>query len=71
MKTREVRKVAADLEKPVGPWTLRRARQRFERAYVDDAVRHCDGDLAKIAKLLGISRSSLKEKRQLGYGGRR
>ena len=53
------------------PWTLRKARQHFERLYVDLVMLKYKGDREKVCEVLGISISSLKEKLRKGYGGRR
>ena len=51
-------------------WTLRKARQYFERLYVDLVMARYGGDRARVIKVLDISMSSLKEKLREGYGGR-
>ena len=66
----ETRKVAPSLATPRRPVDLRRARQRFERAYVEDIMRMCEGDRQKAIRILGISLSSLKEKLRKEYGSR-
>ena len=52
-------------------WTLRKARQRFERFYVDLVMLRYGGDRERVCRVLDISKSSLKEKLRPGYGGRR
>jgi DNA-binding NtrC family response regulator len=69
-RLREIRKVAPEMESFARPWKLRRARNRFERAYVDDVMQRCGGDRERAARALGISLSSLKDKLRKGYGGR-
>jgi DNA-binding protein Fis len=53
------------------PWKFRKARQHFERIYVDYVMQQCDHDRERAARVLGISMSSLKEKLRPGFGGRR
>lgn len=44
------------------PWSLRRARQEFERSYVNHIIRRSDMDRQRAAKRLDIGFSTLKEK---------
>ena len=71
MRAREIREVAPEIEARKRPMKFRQARDRFERAYVDYIMRHCDGNREWAAQVLGISMSSLKEKLRKGFGGRR
>jgi len=70
MKVTEIEQVTTELSTIKRPWALRRARQRFERAYVDAVMDQVDHDRAKAVKVLGISLASLKEKLRPGFGGR-
>jgi transcriptional regulator with PAS, ATPase and Fis domain len=63
--------LAKKLEGLRRPWTLRKARQTFERLYVDLVMARYGGDRERVCKALDISMSSLKEKLRKGYGGRR
>jgi two-component system nitrogen regulation response regulator NtrX len=48
--------------------TLREARQRFEREYMEHIVRSCDGNMTRAARVLGLERSHLYRKlRGLGW----
>lgn len=62
--------LANKLETLRQPWDLRKARQAFERLYVDVLMDRYDGNRAKVCAVLDVSLSSLKEKLQKGYGGR-
>jgi transcriptional regulator with PAS, ATPase and Fis domain len=64
-------RLANKLENLRRPWTMRKARQCFERVYVDLVMYKYQGDRQKVCKALDISLSALKEKLQKGYGGRR
>ena len=44
------------------PWALRRARQEFERSYVNHIIRRSDMDRQRAATRLDIGFSTLKEK---------
>ncbi len=47
--------------------TLKRARERFEREYVERALASCSGNMSRAAKVLGLERSHLYRKlRALG-----
>lgn len=44
------------------PWSLRRARRRFERSYTEHMIRRSNNDRHRAATRLGIGFSTLKEK---------
>jgi DNA-binding NtrC family response regulator len=44
------------------PWSLRRARRQFERAYTEYMIRRSDDDRHRAAERLDIGFSTLKEK---------
>jgi len=47
--------------------TLKEARERFERAYVEQVVQHCHGNMSQAARVLGLERSHFYRKlRALG-----
>lgn len=62
--------MVTQLEEPVTPPRFRIARQRFERAYVDYLMRIHNHSKPAVAKALGISLSSVKDKTRKGFGGR-
>ncbi len=58
----EVEALVNTLSNAKRPWTLRRARREFERAYVEFIIRRSDEDRQRAAKRLDIGFSTLKEK---------
>ena len=61
--------LAEELANAKKPWTLREARQAFERRYVQYVIALADGDRAEAAEDLDIGFSTLKEKiRRPGKG---
>ena len=60
--TTEVRKLLHQLTTARRPWTLRKARREFERAYVNYVIRLSDDERPRAAKRLKIGFSTLKEK---------
>ncbi len=53
---------AAELENVRFPTDFRRARDQFERAYLAQLLRDCQGNVARAARASGISRRALYEK---------
>jgi DNA-binding NtrC family response regulator len=70
-KPNDFRVLEAALKGARRPWKFRKARQHFERVYVDYVLARCGSDRKRAARALGISLSSLKEKLRRGFGGRR
>ena len=60
--TNEVRELLKQLTSARRPWTLRKARREFERAYVNYVIRLSDDERQSAAKRLKIGFSTLKEK---------
>ncbi len=58
----EVDQLVEKLASARRPWSLRRARQEFERSYVNHIIRRSDMDRQRAAKRLDIGFSTLKEK---------
>jgi two-component system, NtrC family, nitrogen regulation response regulator NtrX len=54
----------APAEPDLGFTTLREARERFERRYVERVVAACGGNMSQAARLLGLERSHLYRKRR-------
>ncbi len=54
----------APTEPDLGFTTLREARERFERRYVERVVAACGGNMSQAARLLGLERSHLYRKRR-------
>jgi DNA-binding NtrC family response regulator len=58
----EVDDLVSKLTSTRRPWSLRRARQEFERSYVNHIIRRSDMDRQRAATRLDIGFSTLKEK---------
>ncbi len=58
----EVQELVDKLASARKPWSLRRARQEFERSYVNHIIRRSDMDRQRAATRLDIGFSTLKEK---------
>jgi DNA-binding NtrC family response regulator len=58
----EVQELVEKLTTARRPWSLRKARQEFERSYVNHIIRRSDMDRQRAASRLDIGFSTLKEK---------
>jgi DNA-binding NtrC family response regulator len=58
----EVQELLDKLTSSRRPWSLRKARQEFERSYVNHIIRRSDMDRQRAASRLDIGFSTLKEK---------